>query len=277
MTSLTSSYSQLSRKRNLEEAFPCSRPRQRMRLAPSFSSTEQADTSHFPSFSFPPSLDFSSFEPNTLQNEITSLSASESPSIISVLNKICRQQELILQKLEKHEKALENQERVLEEWRREHTFFSSRGCDYLKAGRFEEALKEFNDALSRNPIDSYTLTKRGEVHLKLSKYGLAEQDFAEALKLDPESHTALIKLAEIQVSKEELENALLHLNDLLLLSPNHVEALILRGKVHRIEGAYQKSLDDLEHALEISPNNPAASEERQLALSKHMDTLGFYT
>ncbi|MFT4552152.1 MAG: tetratricopeptide (TPR) repeat protein [Chlamydiales bacterium] len=264
------------RKRQREDDSSCSLLSQRMRLPPPFEDASQSNRSHFPDFSFAPSLLFSSFDPGSLQNEITSLSGSQSSSIKTLLSKICRQQELILQKLEKQSQVLENQERILEELRSEHTLFTSRGCDYLNAGRLEEALNEFNSALSRHPTDSYTLTKRGEVFFKLSSLERAEHDFTEALKFDGKNQPALIKLAEIKISNEEIEDALQLLNNLLLQSPDHIEALTLRGKIHRIMGTYGSSLEDIEHALAISPNNPIASEERQLSLSKHMDSLGFY-
>lgn len=71
------------------------------------------------------------------------------------------------------------------------------GAIFLASEDLEQALKNFNKALTLNGKDSAALVNRGEVHLRLGNLVEAAQDFAKAVELDPENKDPLTMRARL--------------------------------------------------------------------------------
>jgi tetratricopeptide (TPR) repeat protein len=208
---------------------------------------------------------------------VSSPSSCESSHPVTLLKAICEQQEKILHilgKQEKHSQKLEQQFNELKDVSRSST---SRGFEALREERYEEAVLEFSDSISRNPKDSYSVTKRGETYLKLSKKELALQDFLEALRIDPKNSLAQLRLSELFYSREDFAPALEILHELIERESENVEALVLRGKISRQTGSFHNSLQDLEEALRFEPQNTLAKLEHEETLKEHMGNLRYYS
>ena len=59
------------------------------------------------------------------------------------------------------------------------------GTTRMSAGRYDEALKAFTDAVLRAPLEPKPLYLRGACYQKMNRLREAETDFRAALKLDP--------------------------------------------------------------------------------------------
>jgi serine/threonine protein kinase len=62
--------------------------------------------------------------------------------------------------------------------------------DYLKAGDYEKALDNYDQAIKLSPSDSTAYNNRGFAYASLGMYELAIQDYDEAVKLNPQSFNA---------------------------------------------------------------------------------------
>lgn len=59
------------------------------------------------------------------------------------------------------------------------------GTSRMAAGKFDEAIKAFSDAIGRAPLEPRPLYMRGACYQKMKRLKEAEADFRAALKLDP--------------------------------------------------------------------------------------------
>lgn len=62
------------------------------------------------------------------------------------------------------------------------------GSQHMTAGRYEQALKAFTDAVQRAPLEPRPLYMRGACYQKMNRLPEAETDFREALARDPKGH-----------------------------------------------------------------------------------------
>jgi tetratricopeptide (TPR) repeat protein len=63
-------------------------------------------------------------------------------------------------------------------------FLDSRALVYLRLGRLEAALSDYDLALKFRPHSAYSLYARGLVLARLGRSGPAAEDHADALRLD---------------------------------------------------------------------------------------------
>lgn len=63
--------------------------------------------------------------------------------------------------------------------------FVDRGMDNCQSGRYDQALKDFNDALKLKPNDATLITYRGVVYYAKGQNDLAMKDFNRAIEIDP--------------------------------------------------------------------------------------------
>ncbi len=60
-----------------------------------------------------------------------------------------------------------------------------KGMEDSQAGRYDQALKDFNDALKAKPNDPTLITYRGVVYYAKGQTDLAMKDFNQAIQIDP--------------------------------------------------------------------------------------------
>jgi tetratricopeptide (TPR) repeat protein len=63
--------------------------------------------------------------------------------------------------------------------------FVDQGMQNCQSGRYDQALKNFNDALKAKPNDPTLITYRGVVYYAKGQNDLAMKDFNQAIKIDP--------------------------------------------------------------------------------------------
>jgi stress-induced-phosphoprotein 1 len=91
----------------------------------------------------------------------------------------------VLDALKKVEKIKEEKERTAYIDPEKSKEARERGNELFKSGKFPDAIKEYSEAIKRNPSDATLYTNRAAAYTKLAAYPEGIKDCEDALKLDP--------------------------------------------------------------------------------------------
>jgi tetratricopeptide (TPR) repeat protein len=105
------------------------------------------------------------------------------------------------------------------------------GYALMKLGRFEEAVTEYNKALSETPNDPDVLNELGYSLMQTGKLDEAIKCFTEVIRLTPDSIQAHCYLGGVLVQKGKINEAITHLEDALRLKPDWVELMDTLGRI----------------------------------------------
>ncbi len=85
--------------------------------------------------------------------------------------------------------------------------YVERGMENSQAGRYDQALKDFNDALKLKPNDALLITYRGVVYYAKGQNDLAMKDFNRAIEIDPKGGKAYYQRGMIYANQEQYAQA----------------------------------------------------------------------
>ncbi len=173
------------------------------------------------------------------------------------------------------------------------------GMKLIQAGKNEEALTEFKQAVALYPNFSFAYTEIGKLCQALGKLTEAESAFRSALGIDSREYEARVRLGYILLSKNEFPDALKELEEAKSLNqsaaapPYYLGLLHFRqrnftgaktefelteklkglkdyplahyylGGIYWSEKQYKKAADELEKYLQIDPNAKDAEQTRK--------------
>ena len=123
------------------------------------------------------------------------------------------------------------------------------GNEHFKAGRFDEAIKAYSEAVKRNPAEPRYLTNRAAAKAKRMDWQGSLEDAELALKLDPKNVKAMIKKGNAQFAQAQEYKAIDTFKAALALEPDNEE--VKEG----LRRTYRK--------VEDTNNDPARAEERR--------------
>jgi len=82
-----------------------------------------------------------------------------------------------------------------------------RGMENCQSGRYDQALKDFNDALKLKPKDPALITYHGVVYYAKGQNDLAMKDFNQALEIDPKFGKAYYQRGMIYENQQKYSQA----------------------------------------------------------------------
>ena len=82
-----------------------------------------------------------------------------------------------------------------------------RGMENCQSGRYDQALKDFNDALKLKPKDPALITFRGVAYYAKGQNDLAMKDFNQALEIDPNFGKAYYQRGMIYENQQKYSQA----------------------------------------------------------------------
>ncbi len=135
--------------------------------------------------------------------------------------------------------------------------FVARGDYFFKNRNFEDAIKDYNEAIKLDPKNAKAYYGRGSVWGRVDEYAKAVADLTEAIKLDPKDVSAYVDRGLVHVMRSRWELALADFDGALKLDPKHVSALTDRARIRATcaDPTYRdaaKALKDARQACELS-------------------------
>jgi tetratricopeptide (TPR) repeat protein len=140
--------------------------------------------------------------------------------------------------------------------------YNRRGELRADAGRADDALDDFQVAISLDPKCSLAIHNRAVTFAQQKQYAAALRDFNRVIELNPGLAVAYRNRAELLAALGRMDEAVADYTQAMEGLPN--DAALYRGRgyaYHRL-GDFSKSLADFNRAIEIAPNDPDALTQR---------------
>ena len=122
--------------------------------------------------------------------------------------------------------------------------YNMRGSVLAQAGKTEEALVDFNKAISLDPNYGQAFANRGLIYRKTKRLDQAMSDYERALALDPNYAPAWLGRGMVYKARNEPREALEDFNKAISLRPDNAEAYYNRGLLYQSEKQHQFAIDD---------------------------------
>ncbi len=129
-----------------------------------------------------------------------------------------------------------------------------RGESHRWAGRYQEALADFNRAIELDPRRDSAITIRSLTYQAMGRWEETLADFSRAIELDPSSAWAWVSRGQAYRLMERYEEALADYSRAIELAPTHASAIASRGLTYHAMERYDEALTDLSRAIELDPN-----------------------
>ena len=128
---------------------------------------------------------------------------------------------------------------------------------YMLLGRFQEAIDNFDDALSKSQMPDWECLHNKAMCLQqLGQVDEAVDVFLSAIAAEPHQVT-LCALGKLYANLGKFEEALQHYTDALNLSPENVDLLTTVGIMHLRMGNADKAFENFGAALSVDAHHPS--------------------
>jgi tetratricopeptide (TPR) repeat protein len=123
------------------------------------------------------------------------------------------------------------------------------GQSYLEADRYEDAIAEFQLAISQKPAEPGLHEELGDAYWKQVQLPKAEDAFREELKIDPDDRSTMYKLAVVSLEHSEPEVSKQLLTQVIAMAPHFVDAEYQLGRAEAQLGNTDAAIGDLTAAV----------------------------
>lgn len=134
--------------------------------------------------------------------------------------------------------------------------YGNRANLHLQQGRFEEAGKDFTEAIRIQPEDAKSWFNRGVVYANMNQFDAAIRDYDSALIRNPEFDLAWSRRAIANFNTGKNEQALADCDKALAVNTRLAEAWNTRGAVNFVLRKPAEASADLDKAIALVNDNP---------------------
>jgi len=133
--------------------------------------------------------------------------------------------------------------------------YNNRGrFHYMEAGRLNDALADFDQALAINPRAEYVHLDRGIVLARMDRADSALVSFDRALALKPDFVEAWSNRGGMRLQRGDVPGAISDFTEAIRLNPKFRSAYANRGIAYNMAGDLERSVSDYRRALELEPD-----------------------
>lgn len=141
------------------------------------------------------------------------------------------------------------------------------GAVLQSAGKFDEAISEFQKALQTRPDHFAALTSLGASLQATGKTAEASARYRQALRFRPDYINARYNLANLLLAAGKSDEAIIHLREILRSKPDDAESHNSLGSALAMKGHLPEAASHYEQSLRINPDNADAHSNYAYVLS----------
>lgn len=146
-----------------------------------------------------------------------------------------------------------------------------RGELLADADRADDALGDFQSAISLDPTCSLAIHNRAVTFAQQNQFDAALRDFNRVIELNPGLAVAYRNRAELLAALGRMVEAIGDYNTALENLPNDAQLYRDRAYAYQQLGEFSKAVTDFNRALEIAPDDPDAMTQRGNLSAEHGD------
>jgi tetratricopeptide (TPR) repeat protein len=137
--------------------------------------------------------------------------------------------------------------------------FLQEGIEALKAGKLDEAARDFEKAAEMDPSNPYAYNNLGFTYMRMMRFRDAIGPFEKAVALRPNSAVFHYNLARAFELAKNYPKAISYYEKTVALDPTHALAHFRLGKLYgREQQRYPEAIEELKKALKLDPKIPEA-------------------
>ena len=151
----------------------------------------------------------------------------------------------------KYEDAVKDFSQAIELSPRHEEAYVNRGNVYRKLGNYRGAIADYTQAIKLNPSFTYLYNSRGNLREDLKDYTGAIADYTEAARLYPEESGGYRNLGSVYFKMGDYKASLKKLNQAVQVNPGAAAAYLKRGEIYTKLDQPEKAIDDLQQATKL--------------------------
>ncbi len=136
------------------------------------------------------------------------------------------------------------------------------GNTYLRKGKYDQAIADYNEAIRLNPKDAHAYFNRAIAYGKKGNYDQAIADLTEAIRLNPKYTQAYINRGIAYEYKGEIDKTIADWTEAIRLDPKNTWAYNHRGNAYAGKGDYDKAIADHTKIIHLDPKSACAYNNR---------------
>ena len=123
---------------------------------------------------------------------------------------------------------------------------------FQRAAIWQDEMTFWNDVIQKNPLAARAYVERGKLHSRRSELEQAIDDYNQALTIQPKLATAYNNRGAALGQLGKYESALLDCNQAINLRPKNAAAYNNRGTLHNLLGNQKAALEDYNQAIQLN-------------------------
>ena len=122
-----------------------------------------------------------------------------------------------------------------------------------RAGDYDRAMANFNEAIRLNQNDAVAFYDRGLTYSNKGDNDRAIADYSEAIRLDPKYALAFFNRGFIYANKGDTDRGMADFNETIRFNPTHAIAYMNRGYIYEQKGDYDRAIADYNESIRLDP------------------------
>ena len=141
-------------------------------------------------------------------------------------------------------------------------FYNNRGEVYLREGKVDEAIDDFNTAVKLQPELAAAYNNRGIAYNKKGEIDKALNNYNIAIRVNPEFAEVYNNLGNVYDDKGDFDKAIVNFNTAIKFKLDFVDAYVNRGAAYGKRDEFNKAIADFATAINLDPYHAGAYYNR---------------
>jgi tetratricopeptide (TPR) repeat protein len=131
----------------------------------------------------------------------------------------------------------------------------NRGTCYVRVGKNDEALSDFEEVLRTEPERIEAIGGRGNAYYAKRQLDEALADYSQLIHLLPDDANGYVARGRVLIDKQEYTRATTDFSDAIRLDPKMASAYAYRGNLWVRRREYERARGDLRKAAQLAPSD----------------------